>query len=384
MPFVFDDTQCNIAQIKVIGLGGGGCNAVNNMIEADVQGVEFISANTDLQSLHRSRAAVKIQLGPKLCKGLGCGAKPDVGRQAALESQVQLSEVMEGADMVFITAGLGGGTGTGSAPVVADIAREMGILSVAVVTKPFLFEGSPRMRAAEQGFSDLKDRVDAFIVIPNQRILTVADKSTSCLSGFKIADDVLRQAVQGISDLITVPGRINRDFADLRNTMALAGRTVMGVGMGSGENRAMDATNRAINSPLLEHGSIEGARGVILNFTGGRELGIVEMAEAAGMVMKAVHEDALILWGMVMDESMGDDLKVTVIATGFQQRAEERGLDEPEAPRNLTTIPVRMRERWPAFIRQKAVGAEHLAEPEFPLDKEDLDYPTFLRVRQPD
>ncbi|MFT4113289.1 cell division protein FtsZ [Silvibacterium sp.] len=306
------------ARIKVIGVGGGGGNAVNRMIQARVEGVEFIAANTDRQALQLSEAPVKLQLGTKLTSGLGAGANPDIGRRAALEDSEKIIEALEGADMVFVTAGLGGGTGTGAAPVIASLASEMGALTVAVVTRPFSFEGKRRMAQAERGMQELLESVDTMIVIPNEKLLAVA-KDAGFFESFRIADDVLRQGVQGISDIITIPGIINRDFADVKTTMAGMGYAVMGTAQRSGENRAVDAAMAAMASPLLEAGAIDGARGILINISGSSSLKLSEVNEASTLIQNAAHEEANIIFGAVLDENMGDDVKITVIATGFKQ-----------------------------------------------------------------
>src|SRR3954447_12107253 len=305
------------ARIKVIGVGGGGNNAVNRMIAANVVGVEFIAANTDVQALQMSNAPVKLQLGVKLTSGLGAGANPDVGRRAALEDSEKIIEALEGADMVFVTAGLGGGTGTGAAPVIASLASEMGILTVAVITVPFGFEGKRRMMQAERGLQELLDSVDTVIVIPNEKLLAVA-KDAGFFESFRIADDVLRQGVQGISDIITIPGVINRDFADVKTTMAGMGYAVMGTGVRSGQNRAVEAAMAAMASPLLEAGAIDGARGILINIAGSSSLKLSEVNEASSIIQNAAHEDANIIFGAVLDEKMKDEVKITVIATGFR------------------------------------------------------------------
>lgn len=305
------------ADIKVIGIGGGGGNAVNTMIAASLGGVDFITANTDVQSLSASTAPQKLQLGATLTRGLGAGSNPETGRRAAIEDAEKISEILEGADMVFLTGGMGGGTCTGAAPVIARIAREMHALVVAVVTKPFLFEGKKRMKIADQGIAELKAEVDTVITIPNQRLLNVVSKDTPLTEAFRIADDVLRQAVQGISDLITVPGLINLDFADVQTIMGEMGMALMGAGSAVGEGRAVEAAQRAICSPLLEESSIDGAHGVLINITGGPNLSLYEVNEAANIVFEAAHEDAHIIFGSVIDEDMGDEIRVTVIATGF-------------------------------------------------------------------
>ncbi len=325
-----DETQRN-ARIKVIGVGGGGNNAVNRMIQAGVEGVEFIAANTDAQALESSQAPVKLQLGVKLTSGLGAGANPDIGRRAALEDSDKIIEALEGADMVFVTAGLGGGTGTGAAPVIASLASEMGALTVAVVTRPFAFEGKRRTMQAERGMQELLDSVDTLIVIPNEKLLAVA-KDAGFFESFRIADDVLRQGVQGISDIITIPGVINRDFADVKTTMAGMGYSVMGTAVRAGEDRAKEAAMAAMASPLLEAGAIDGARGILINITGSSTLKLTEVNEASTIIQNAAHEDANIIFGAVQDESMGDNVKITVIATGFRDAApqrRERMLSEP-------------------------------------------------------
>ena len=311
------------ARIKVIGVGGGGNNAVNRMIAANLAGVEFIAANTDVQALQISNAPVKLQLGVKLTSGLGAGANPDVGRRAALEDSDKIIEALEGADMVFVTAGLGGGTGTGAAPVIASLASEMGALTVAVVTRPFAFEGKRRMMQAERGMQELLESVDTVIVIPNEKLLAVA-KDAGFFESFRIADDVLRQGVQGISDIITIPGVINRDFADVKTTMAGMGYAVMGTAMRSGTNRAVDAAMAAMASTLLEAGAIDGARGILINISGSSYLKLSEVHEASTLIQSAAHEEANIIFGAVLDETMGDEVKITVIATGFKQEMPQR------------------------------------------------------------
>jgi cell division protein FtsZ len=319
------------AKIKVVGVGGGGGNAVNRMIAANLRGIEFIAVNTDLQALEKSRAGYRIQLGPGVTRGLGAGADPDVGRKAALEDTERLLEALDGADMVFITAGLGGGTGTGAAPIVASLAAEIGALTVAVVTKPFGFEGRRRMTVAERGVEELRGAVDTLITIPNERLLSFVERGTPLAEAFRIADDVLRQAVQGISDLITIPGEINVDFADVRTIMSGMGMALMGTGIAKGEDRAIAAAQRAISSPLLEETSIEGAKGVLLNISGGADLTLHEVAEAARIVSEAVDPDANIISGMVIDPELTDEMKVTVIATGFKYAH----LDRQRAPMTL-------------------------------------------------
>ncbi len=319
----FHEDGRNDARIKVIGVGGGGGNAINRMIDAGVEGVEFVVANTDLQALRLSQAPIKIQLGVKLTNGLGAGANPEVGRKAALEDAEKIIEALEGADMVFVTTGLGGGTGTGAAPIIASLASEMGALTVAVVTKPFAFEGKRRMSQAERGLAELIDSVDTTIVIPNEKLLAVA-QNAGFFESFRIADDILRQGVQGISDIIIIPGIINRDFADVKTIMAGMGYAVMGTGTAKGERRALEAAQRAISSPLLEAGAIDGARGILINVTGSSSLKLAEVNEASTIIQGAAHEDANIIFGAVQDEKMKDDVKITVIATGFKTQNPER------------------------------------------------------------
>ena len=358
------------ASIKVIGIGGGGCNAVNRMIEAGIEGVEFIAANTDLQALRQSYAPVKLQLGAKLTKGLGAGANPEVGRQAALEDTEKIIELLEGADMVFVTAGLGGGTGGGSAPIVASLSSELGAVTVAVVTKPFHFEGKKRMHQAEQAVSELRDSADTVITIPNERLLTAVPPDTSLIDAFKFADDVLRQAVQGISDLITVPGVINLDFADVKTIVTGMGMALMGTGVAEGDSRAETAARKAINSPLLEDTSIEGARGVLINITGSRDMTLQEVSEASRIIQEAAHVDANIIFGSVFDDDMKNKLKITVIATGFEDEAgEERLSSRPQPAR------IKEEEEVPLAARQ----APLLSHPDRPDSETDLEFPAFLR-----
>ena len=306
------------ATIKVIGVGGAGTNAVNRMVDSGIKGVEFIAVNTDRQALLLSKAASKIQIGEKITRGLGAGANPDIGAQAAEESKAEITEALRGADMVFVTAGMGGGTGTGAAPIVASCAKEMGILTIGVVTKPFTFEGKKRLTQADRGIESLKGKVDTLVVIPNDKLLQIIDRKTSIVEAFKMADDVLRQGVQGISDLIAVPGLVNLDFADVKTIMLNQGMAHMGVGRASGENRAEDAAKEAIQSPLLET-SIEGAKGVIINITGGEDLGLHEVNTAAELVQRSVDPEANIIFGTVTDPSMQDEIQITVIATGFEK-----------------------------------------------------------------
>ncbi len=342
----FHDETPRGARIKVIGVGGGGGNAVNRMIQARMEGVEFIAANTDVQALKLCQAPVKLQLGVRLTSGLGAGANPDVGRRAALEDSEKIIEALEGADMVFVTAGLGGGTGTGAAPVIASLASEMGILTVAVITVPFAFEGKRRLQQAERGLKELLDSVDTMIVIPNEKLLAVA-KDAGFFESFRIADDVLRQGVQGISDIITIPGIINRDFADVKTTMAGMGHAVMGTAIRSGENRAIEAAQAAMASPLLEAGAIDGARGILINITGSSKLRLSEVNAASSLIQTSAHEDANIIFGAVLDEKMADEVKITVIATGFRDQMPARRarmLDVENIP--VVSVPVMATESW--------------------------------------
>lgn len=354
----FDIDMENFAQIKVIGCGGGGNNAVNRMIAAGLRGVEFIAINTDKQALFLSKANTKIQIGDKLTKGLGAGANPDIGEKAAAESKDEIAQAIKGADLVFVTAGMGGGTGTGAAPVVAQIARDLGILTVGVVTKPFMFEGRKRMQYAERGVENLKATVDTLVTIPNDRLLQVAEKKTSIVDAFKIADDILRQGVQGISDLIAVPGLINLDFADVRTIMLNTGIAHMGVGRASGDNKAEEAAKQAIHSPLLET-TIEGAKAVLINVTGGPDLGLFEVNTAAEMIQKSADPDANIIIGAVIDENLKDEMYITVIATGFDKGPMVKKVDKP-----LDKTTVNIKEDKPQV--QTNTGDE-------------LDIPTFLR-----
>src|SRR5580658_6592711 len=351
MRIQFHDENVRGARIKVIGVGGGGGNAVNRMIQANMAGVEFIAANTDVQALKLSQAPVKLQLGVRLTSGLGAGANPDVGRRAALEDSEKIIEALEGADMVFVTAGLGGGTGTGAAPVIASLASEMGILTVAVITRPFAFEGKRRLLQAERGMTELIESVDTMIVIPNEKLLVVA-QDAGFFESFRIADDVLRQGVQGISDIITISGIINRDFADVKTTMAGMGHAVMGTAVRSGSNRAVEAAQAAMASPLLEAGAIDGARGILINITGSSSLKLSEVNQASSLIQSAAHEDANIIFGAVLDEKMGDEVKITVIATGFRDQMPQRRarmlsigevvvLEEP-----VVSVPVGASGRW--------------------------------------
>ena len=376
------------ARIKVIGVGGGGGNAVNRMIASRIGGIEFISANTDAQALRASHAVEKIQFGEKLTKGLGCGAQPEIGRQAALEDTEKILEVLEGADMVFITAGLGGGTGTGGAPIVASLASELGALTVAVVTKPFTFEGKRRMAQADQGIRELRDCVDTLICIPNDRLLATVERDTPLPEAFSVADDVLRQAVQGIADLITVPGLINLDFADVKTIMRGMGDAVMGTGVASGENRAVESAQKAISSPLLEDTSIHGAKGVIINITGGDDMTLSEVNEASSIIHQEADEEAIIIFGAVMDAKMEGKIKITVIATGFPRNEKAHRMQKATTPVDLQNYQA-VREGTTggsSFYRggSNASGETGLnSDLDFgPVDEEegeDLDVPTFLR-----
>jgi cell division protein FtsZ len=370
MRIQFHDEAPRGAKIKVIGVGGGGGNAVNRMIQAGLEGVEFIAANTDVQALKLSLAPVKLQLGVRLTAGLGAGANPDVGRRAALEDSEKIIEALEGADMVFVTAGLGGGTGTGAAPVIASLASEMGILTVAVITRPFAFEGKRRLQQAERGLKELIESVDTMIVIPNEKLLAVA-KDAGFFESFRIADDVLRQGVQGISDIITISGIINRDFADVKTTMAGMGHAVMGTALRSGANRAIEAAQAAMASPLLDAGAIDGARGILINITGSSNLKLSEVNEASTLIQSSAHEDANIIFGAVLDERMGDEVKITVIATGFRDQMPERRarmLNVEEMP--VLSVPVVPTDSW---MREKAPAAPPVpAAPRF-MSEDDND-----------
>src|SRR2546423_1218905 len=407
----FNEEARNDAKIKVIGVGGGGGNAVNRMIDAGMEGIEFVVANTDLQALRMSRAAMKIQLGVKLTNGLGAGANPEVGRKAALEDSDKIIEALEGADMVFVTAGLGGGTGTGAAPIIASLASEMGALTVAVVTKPFAFEGKRRLNQAARGLAELVESVDTMIVIPNEKLLAVA-QDAGFFESFRIADDILRQAVQGISDIITIPGIINRDFADVKTIMAGMGYAVMGTSVGNGERRALEAAQAAIASPLLEAGAIDGARGILINITGSSSLKLAEVNEASTIIQSAAHEDANIIFGAVLDEKMKDEVKITVIATGFktdQPQRKDRALSAAAAAISSTrTASAYQVQQAPTVTARPANGHSyghaggHSAPPvartmaptrENPslaqvkgavtvaVEQDDLDVPAFIRKR---
>nr|WP_283775413.1 cell division protein FtsZ [Desulfuromonas sp. CSMB_57] len=378
--FEFDEDLDQTAKIKVIGVGGGGGNAVNTMIMAELEGVDFVVANTDAQALRKSQAPVKVQLGNKLTKGLGAGANPEVGREAANEDRVRLAEILEGADMVFIAAGLGGGTGTGAAPIIAEVAKEQGALTVAVVTKPFTREGKQRMKKAGQGIDLLKDVVDSLIVIPNDRLLGLSGKNTSILDAFKPSDDVLRQAVQGISELITTSGLINVDFADVKAVMSERGMAMMGIGVAEGERRAAEAAHRAISSPLLEEIDISGAKGVLVNITASSSMTMEEFDEASSIIHEKVHEDANIIIGLVINEELGERIKITAIATGFGDSF-EKGRRNVEDLRSRTVAGLEKVDRdLPTFIRERQKDGPKLYRT--PLGEEhEFDIPTFLRKR---
>jgi cell division protein FtsZ len=416
----FNEEPRNDAKIKVIGVGGGGGNAVNRMIDAGLEGIEFIVANTDLQALRMSHAPAKLQLGVKLTNGLGAGANPEIGRKAALEDSDKIIEALEGADMVFVTTGLGGGTGTGAAPIIASLASEMGALTVAVVTKPFSFEGKRRMAQAERGVAELMESVDTVIVIPNEKLLAVAEDA-GFFESFRIADDILRQGVQGISDIITIPGIINRDFADVKTIMAEMGYAVMGTASATGAKRTIDAAQRAIASPLLEAGAIDGARGILINITGSSSLKLAEVQQACSIIQSAAHEDANIIFGAVMDEKMKDAVKITVIATGFREfkraghteahasssfaAAHDQAMEFPDAADRRERVPEPMPQRIMsgemmqmdddrAFGEDSAPAAAQAAEVVSletvrssvltnmsNFEPDDLDVPAFLRKR---
>lgn len=389
--FQFEDALDQVAKIRVVGVGGGGGNAVNTMISSNVDGVEFITANTDAQALRRSSASMKVQLGGHLTKGLGAGANPEIGRQAAEEDHQRLVEMFEGSDMIFVAAGMGGGTGTGAAPVIAKAAKEAGALTVGVVTKPFTREGKQRMQRAEQGITELREVVDSLVVVPNDRLLGLAGKNMSILDAFKPADDVLRQAVQGISDLITTEGLINVDFADVRTVMSNRGMAMMGIGVAEGERRAAEAAHNAISSPLLEEVDISGAMGVLVNISGSSSMTMEEFEEASTIIHEKVHEDANIIVGLVIDESLGDKIKITAIATGFgdnfenKRRAKETLSARPE-PMMRSTAKVDY--DTPTHIRNQQIGSMGMKQRETPsrnrdlfVDDEQFDIPTFLRRR---
>lgn len=384
--FEIEEDLGQVAKIKVIGIGGGGCNAVNTMIISRLEGVEFIVANTDLQALGNSLASTKLQLGARLTKGLGAGANPETGRNATIEDADKLRDELSGADMIFITAGLGGGTGTGGAPVIADIAKELGALTVAVVTKPFLFEGKKRQQAAEKGLDELKKSVDTLITIPNQRLLSISDKGMSLIESFKRADEVLLHAAKSISDLITIPGLINLDFADVKTIMSEMGMAFMGMGIASGENKAIEATQKAISSPLLEDISINGARGLLINITGGEDLALHEVNDASTLIQEEADEDANIIFGAVIDPKMKDEIRITVIATGFGACEEKRII---ELKNTISQIPESTDEHdFPAYLRNDRNGGNGQQQvtkvgtiiSDFINDEYDI--PTFLRSNE--
>ncbi len=382
--FEIEDVKGDVAKIKVVGVGGAGGNAINNMIASNLQGVDFIAINTDTQVLAMSLAPTKIQIGASITKGLGAGSNPDIGRQSALEDRSAIAEVLEGADMVFITAGMGGGTGTGAAPVVASIARELGALTVAIVTKPFFYEAKTRALNAEAGIRELKDNVDTLIVIPNDRIAQVVDKKTPLIKGFAVANDVLKQAIQGISDIILIPGLINVDFADVRTIMQNTGRAVMGIGTGKGEGGAVEAAKKAISNPLLEDSSIEGAKGILINITGGIDLSLSDVQDAASIIYDSAHEGANIIFGAVINPDIEDEVRVTVIATGFEERKEKIDI-----PKVKSWSPIR--EPYSLKASEKVLSksiTNNMASQTFSreiIDYENsLDVPTFLRKISPD
>jgi cell division protein FtsZ len=387
MVFNFVESE-KTAKIRVIGVGGAGGNAVNNMISSKLQGVKFISANTDAQSLEVSRAAVKIQIGEKLTEGLGAGADPEIGRQAAMESVDAIRNAVGNSHMVFITAGLGGGTGTGAAPIVAEVSKESGSLTVAVVTMPFSFEGKRRMKQAEEGMKALKEVVDTVITIPNDRLRGLASRNATMIEMFRKADDVLLHSVKGITDLIMMPGLVNLDFADVRTTMSKAGMALMGTGIASGEDRAVEAAERAISHPLLEDVSIGGARGVLMNITCGPDLTMAEMADASDRIYNEAGDDAEIIWGAVLDENIGDELRVTVIATGIESEEERKKTRFSGKVRDITEADLARAANLdePTFIRrEKAVGegggAHYRGYRGIVLDHDNLEVPTFMRKK---
>ncbi|MFQ5649145.1 MAG: cell division protein FtsZ [bacterium] len=384
--FAFDETHTPTAKMKVVGVGGAGGNAINRMIEGNLNGVEFISVNTDLQALENCKANSRLQIGRALTKGLGAGANPEVGRKAVEEDRETLFETLEDSDMIFVTAGMGGGTGTGAAPIVAEIAKDLGALTVGIVTKPFLFEGPKRMRRAMDGIAELKERVDTLIVIPNQRLLSVVPKDTPLNAAFKIADEVLLQATKGISDLISVPGLINLDFADVRTVMLEMGDALMGAGVACGERRAVEAAQHAISSPLLEDISIEGALGVIVNVTGSDSMTLHEVNDATTVITEAAGTDANIIFGAVIDEELGDEMRVTVIATGFNRNGRLSSLNGRPRRLELSEFPISDLE-IPTYVRmeEKANGNSHQETvPEESCEQEkneDYDVPAYLRRR---
>ncbi len=384
MAFALEMDPERVAKIRVLGVGGGGSNAVNRMYTAEMTGVEFIVMNTDAQVLKRSPVPTRLQLGEKLTRGLGAGAKPEVGRKAALDDSDRVLDLLQGSDMVFITAGLGGGTGTGAAPVIANLAKSQDILTVGVVTKPFLFEGQVRMGVAERGLEELREQVDSLITIPNQRLLNVADKKTSFLQAFRMADDVLMQAVRGISDLITKPGEVNVDFADVRTIMGERGIAMMGTGAGTGDNGAVEAAQKAINSELLENHSIQGAKGIIINFTASPDLTIYQMTEASELIKKLAHPGANIIFGLTVDEALADEVRVTVIATGFDRTGKpEAAPEEPVKVIDIKANAAKTADRGQYLRKRAAAGGRNEQLPLQDLNDAELDIPTFMR-RQAD
>jgi cell division protein FtsZ len=380
---LFEGGGENSAKIKVVGVGGGGGNAINMMISYNLNGVDFLVANTDAQALAASKSPMKIQLGREITKGLGAGSDPDVGKRSALEARDMLRDNLTGADMVFITAGFGGGTGTGGAPVVAEIAKDLGALTVAVVTKPFLFEGKKREKQAEDGIAELKESVDTLIVIPNQRLLSLGGRNMPLLDAFKKADDILYHAVKGISDLIMVPGLINLDFADVRNVMSEMGLALMGTGIASGEDRAVEAAQKAVSSPLLEDNTIQGARGVLLNITGGPDMTLYEINEASSLVQAEAHDDANIIFGTVIDENIGDEIRITVIATGFDTKDRKKH----DIPTVSNYVSYKREDlSTPTFIRKEKSADKPVVVKMGMIDDDDttdFEVPAFLR-RQAD
>ena len=377
--FEIDDVKGQAARLKVVGVGGAGGNAINNMIASNLQGVEFIAINTDTQVLDTSLAPTKVQIGASITKGLGAGSNPEIGKQSALEDRASIAERLEGSDMVFITAGMGGGTGTGASPVVADVAREMGALTVAIVTKPFFYEAKIRAINAEEGIRELRNHVDTLIVIPNDRIALVVEKNTPLLKSFNIANDVLRQAIQGISDIIIKPGLINVDFADVRTIMQNTGKAVMGTGAGKGEGGAAEAAKKAISNPLLEDSSIEGARGILLNITGGINLSLSDVQEAASIVYDSAHENAAIIIGNVIDPDIEDEVRITVIATGFEEKREKAELPQIRkwAPVN-ESVNYRAAGRVLAKNLRQGIMVDKISTDLMPYE-DPLDVPTFMR-----
>jgi len=387
--FELEKVENTGAKIKVIGVGGCGCNAINNMIAASLKGVDFLACNTDIQTLKSSLSPSRVQIGAKLTRGLGAGGDPEVGKSAAQESEQEIRGALEGADMVFITAGMGGGTGTGASPIVAHIARDMGALTVGVVTKPFPFEGKRKMRQAESGEKELSEHVDALIVIPNNRLLSMAGKNVPMLQAFRMADEILTNAVRGISDLINNTGLVNVDFNDVRAVMVEKGKALMGIGYGSGENRAQESAQAAISSPLLEDMDIQGAKGLLINITSGQDVTMDEIHEASTLIQSAAHEDANIIWGVVIDENMHEQMAITVVATGFSSKpvvlsaTEEPAISLPRDKRTATVIDYNK----PAFMRKKELGGEKevvrlgMVVVDSILDEESYNVPTFLRKK---